>query len=242
MRKQEVVNALARHQMRTVLTLARVGPAHASEAVATLQVYDTHGRLFTWQRGVAPKDTEAVRIAYAQIMPLLPQEPPHMRWTSFASSLMSTNHVVAFKPPPTKWFAKASVLGVDFEGTSKDQLPQLVQIACEEGVVVARMSDAWVKTILADARHTHVVFGADDMASMYTTDMAWRIPATCRPKCTRTLRRTAPGRSCARVGVWRTSRCLRTVWPSASACCLACRWRRTRTRRPCGARPIGRER
>ena len=67
--------------------------------------------------------------------------------------------VVAFERPPAWWFEQPQVLGVDWEGSP----PVLVQVACEAGVYIDRTSALLAKSILADKRHIHCVFGAHEV-------------------------------------------------------------------------------
>jgi hypothetical protein len=58
-----------------------------------------------------------------------------------------------------EWYSESQHLGVDFEGTKP---PQIVQIACAQGVYVAPFDDPSARKVLRDPRHVHCVFGAHE--------------------------------------------------------------------------------
>ena len=127
--------------------------------------------IVVWQRGervasavgVGSKRKDAYQDAYWKCFDLLKNVPDPcpmtMPYIEFCQRMMPKPPVCLFKEPPTSWFEKGQVLGIDWEGFP----PSLVQIACASGVYVELATSPTALKILNDVRHTHCVYGKHKM-------------------------------------------------------------------------------
>ena len=128
-------------------------------------------KIVVWQRGervasavgVGSKRKDAYQDAYWKCFDLLKNVPDPcsrtMQYCDMWKTIMHKKPVCLFEPPPTSWFEKGQVLGIDWEGFP----PSLVQIACASGVYVDTATSPTALKILNDARHRHCVYGSHEM-------------------------------------------------------------------------------
>lgn len=127
--------------------------------------------IVVWQRGIrvasavgmGSKKKDAYKDAYCQCLDGLKnvQDPCSrtMQYCNMWNSNLLKKPVCLFKLPPTSWFKKGQILGIDWEGLP----PSLVQIDCASGVYVDTARSPTALKILNDVRHTHCVYGSHEM-------------------------------------------------------------------------------
>lgn len=89
---------------------------------------------------------------------LIRHEPPTTYQRAIPLQIPSNVSIVQFREPPKDWGLHGHALGVDFEGANK----HLVQIACEDGVLVDRIDAPYVQDILHNPNSVHYIFGAHE--------------------------------------------------------------------------------
>lgn len=129
-----------------------------SKWMCSMRVVNSHGiEIAVRMRTCTKKQNAKKECSRALLYALIEQSPPVFK-PPVALKMPSDVSIVHFAEPPKDWRLHNCALGVDFEGSNK----YLVQVACEDGVLVDRIDAPYVQKILRNPNSVHYVFGAHE--------------------------------------------------------------------------------